>query len=101
MLLAEPPLAGGGRMRQHRVFSLLDRNRTELHAAAPFASSPRERNAWMACARTATAISAGLAAPMSRPIGAWMRAIWSALAPSASRRSTRLAWVFLLPNAPI
>jgi len=98
--LAEPLFARGRRMRQHRPFSLVDRNRSKFHATAPFASRPRERKAWIVCARTATAISAGLAAPISRPIGAWIRAIWSAPAPSASKRSTRLAWVLRLPSAP-
>lgn len=31
--------------------------------------------------------------PRFRPIGAWMRAIWSAEMPRSSRASTRLAWV--------
>ena len=50
---------------------------------------------------TETAISAGLTAPMSRPIGAWMRAIavlGDGLQPAAARR--RAAWVFREPSAP-
>lgn len=45
--LAEAPLSGGGGMSQHRPLSRLDRYRAEFHAAAPLASRPRERKAWM------------------------------------------------------
>jgi hypothetical protein len=37
---------------------------------------------------------------MSSPIGAQIVAICALLAPSSSRRSTRLAWVLRLPSAP-
>jgi hypothetical protein len=49
----------------------------------------------------ATAISAGLIAPISRPMGAWMRAMASGAKPAADRRSTLPACVFRLPSAPI
>ena len=73
-----------------------------LEATEPRVSraTPRVLSAPITWASTATAISAGLDALMSRPIGAWMRSISSAVAPAASRRSTRLACVFLLPSAP-
>ena len=48
-----------------------------------------------------TAISAGLTAPMSRPIGAWMRASAASSKPSAFMRSMRLACVFREPSAPM
>ena len=49
----------------------------------------------------ATAISGGDTAPMSRPIGAWMRARSASLMPWAFSRSSRRAWVFFEPSAPI
>ena len=47
-----------------------------------------------------TAISAGDLAPIFRPTGAWMRAIWSSVKPSAFSRSTRFAWVRVDPRHP-
>ena len=71
-----PAVSGVG---EHRAFRILNPHRPEFHAASPFGwrslDMPRERNARTICANTATAISAGLAAPMSRPIGAAMRSI--------------------------
>src|SRR5690606_34519616 len=103
--LAEASVAGRRRMGEHRAFGFLHPHWPEFHAASPFdrrsPDMPRERNARTTCASTATAISAGLAAPMSRPIGAAMRSISSGFAPRASRRSTRLACVFRLPSAPM
>ena len=60
-------------MRQHRALGLLDWRRAEFHAAAL-----SERNGFLRSEATIspmidTAISAGLTAPMSSPIGAWMR----------------------------
>ena len=69
--LAQAGRSRNRRMRKHGAFGIFDRDRAELHAALPFACcSPRERSAWMISARTATAISSGLAAPMFKPIGA-------------------------------
>ncbi len=48
----------------------------------------------MICARVATAISAGLAAPISRPMGAAILASLSSVMPEAARRSSRLARSF-------
>ena len=44
--------------------------------------------------------SDGDTAPMSSPIGAWMRAMSLSLAPCARKRSARLAWVLREPSAP-
>ena len=60
-------------MRQHGVLGLLDWRLAEFHAAAL-----SERNGFLRSEATIspmidTAISAGLTAPMSSPIGAWMR----------------------------
>ncbi len=50
----------------------------------------------------ATAISAGDTAPMSSPIGEWMRPMSLSVKPrSAFSRSTRRAWVFREPSAPM
>ena len=59
------------RMGQQRALGFCDRNRTESHAARPerAAREPR-RSESMTSASMATAISAGLVAPMSKPIGA-------------------------------
>ena len=48
-----------------------------------------------------TAISGGLAAPMSRPTGPLMRAMSAAVKPASSSRATREAWVRFDPSAPI
>ena len=52
-------------------------------------------------ARIAMAISAGDLPPSLRPIGAWMRAVSRSSNPASRNRCRRLAWVFLLPSAPI
>ena len=86
MRLAEALVAGIGRMREDRADRIVDRDRPEFHAASSFLRrpAPRVRSALMISASTATAISAGLDAPMSMPIGEWMRPIWSAV--SAQRQ---------------
>ena len=48
-----------------------------------------------------TAISAGLTAPMSSPIGAWIRASAASSKPWARMRSILLACVFREPSAPM
>jgi hypothetical protein len=70
------------------------RNRAEPHAASL-------RSDATISPMMATAISAGLTAPISRPIGARMRAMEAASKPAAARRSTRFACVFRLPSAPM
>ena len=60
-------------MRQHGALGLLDWRQAEFHAAAL-----SERNGFLRSEATIspmieTAISDGLTAPMSSPIGAWMR----------------------------
>ena len=57
-----------------RAFRLADRDRAEPHRRRLARRRCRARSAAMISASTATAISAGDAAPMSRPIGARMRA---------------------------
>ena len=49
----------------------------------------------------ATAISGGDTAEMSSPIGEWMRASAPSDSPCAFSRSSRRAWVFFEPSAPI
>ncbi len=48
-----------------------------------------------------TAISAGLTAPISSPIGAWIRDSAASSNPCARMRSIRLACVFRDPSAPM
>src|SRR5262249_40291655 len=100
--LAHTPVTRRHRMGDDRTLGILGRDWTESHATLPFtlSSRPRERNALTTWARTATAISAGLAAPIFRPIGALILSMASGSAPAAKSRSTRLAWVFRLPSAP-
>ena len=57
-------------MRDDRVFGLSQRDRAEFHNAAPPPRSGFLRSAAMISPMIETAISAGLTAPMSRPIGA-------------------------------
>ncbi len=64
--LAHDFRAGAHRMRRDRALRLGDRNRAEFHGLA---SGPRRRRSVIS-ARIATAISAGLAAPIGSPIGA-------------------------------
>ena len=77
MRLAKPLVAGIGRVREDRADRIVDRDRPEFHAASSFLRRPAPRvlSALMISASTATAISAGLDAPISMPIGEWMRAI--------------------------
>ena len=87
------------------------RRRASFGATAPnFMTRPPRRRARPAassrsrsviCAMIATAISAGETAPMSSPIGAWMRAMSASVTPCCLSRSTRRAWVFRDPSAPI
>src|SRR5215208_2552414 len=49
----------------------------------------------------ATAVSSGVRAPMSSPIGLAMRESFSAVTPSSFKRAVRLWWVRLLPIAPM
>ena len=64
-------------MRHDGADAVLDRNRSEFHAALLSVSARNGflRRPAMISPSTETAISAGLTAPMSRPIGAWMRSI--------------------------
>lgn len=59
------------------------------------------RNAPITCARTATAISSGVRAPIGRPTGPWIRSRSAAAKPSAPRRSRLAPWVLRLPSAPM
>src|SRR5262249_17234007 len=86
-----------------RAERLLDRHRAEFHDAAVAAAGGATRSPKgcsmsaaacsrsVTCAMIATAISAGEIAPISSPIGAWMRAISVSLKPCALSRSTRRA----------
>ena len=94
--LAQPQVAGGQRMREHRPLGLGERERAEAHQGR--LSGRRSRS--VSWARIATAISAGELAPMSAPIGAWMRAKAAASRPAARRRSRRFAWVRGEPRLP-
>ena len=49
----------------------------------------------------AVTISAGVSAPMSSPIGPWMRSTSAGRNPAASNRSLRRPAVLVLPTAPI
>ena len=60
-------------MRKDGALSLLDWRRAEFHAAALSARNGFLRSEATISPMIETAISAGLTAPMSRPIGAWMR----------------------------
>ena len=76
------------------------RDRAELHEALPHDGSWRSR--CVISPMMATAISDGDTAPMSSPIGAWMRPMSLSVKPrSAFSRSTRRAWVFREPSAPM
>ena len=89
--------------------------RIECTAVAPSASltgtapnfmpppplSAFSRSVCVISAMMATAISAGDTAPIGSPMGAWMRAMAASVTPASFSRSTRLAWVFLEPSAPI
>src|SRR5690606_32873414 len=68
--LAPVPALYSHRMGKYRAFRFIDADRPELHAAtvASARSVPRVRRACTIWASTATAISAGLEAAISRPI---------------------------------
>ena len=61
-------------MRENRALGLLDWRQAEFHAAALSARNGFLRSEATISPMIETAISAGLTAPMSSPIGAWMRA---------------------------
>ena len=63
--LLQSALGQRHRMGEHRALGHLQRDRPEPHS---------RRSRWVTSARTETAISAGVRAPMSSPTGAWMRA---------------------------
>src|SRR5690606_19467627 len=84
-------------VRKHRAGRLLHGNLAEDHCLPPLSSL----SARVTSARIEMAISAGPRAPISRPMGAWMRASSASLKPAALRRSSRVEWVRLLPRAPI
>ncbi len=99
-------------MHGGRAERVLWRDRTEFHdAALPLPTLPASgggqggsassRSRSVICAMIATAISAGETAPMSSPIGAWMRARSASVRPCCLSRSSRRAWVFREPSAPI
>ena len=69
-------------MREDRALGLLDWRRAEFHAAALSARSGFLRSEATISPMIDTAISAGLTAPMSSPIGAWMRASAASSKPS-------------------
>src|SRR5208282_3620249 len=90
------------RVHRGRTERILWRDRTELHdAALTAAGSVSSRSRSVICAMMATAISAGETAPISSPIGAWMRDISASVSPCCLSRSTRRAWVFRDPSAPM
>ena len=109
----EPALAGQGvallereavnpdRVRENGALSLLDWRWAEFHAAALSARSGFLRSEATISPMIETAISAGLTAPISSPIGAWMRASAASSKPRARMRSIRLACVFREPSAPM
>ena len=73
------------RMGEQRALRLPGRKRGEFHSAAlPISAARSRRRAAVISAAMAMAISAGVAAPMGRPIGPWMRA--SALSSKFSPR---------------
>ncbi len=80
-------------MGEQSPFSEIKRHATKAHQL-PFLSAE------ITAPSTATAISAGEAAPMSSPIGAWMRESAASLTPAAFSLSTLVPWVLRLPSAP-
>ena len=61
-------------VRENRALGFLDWRQAEFHAAALSARNGFLRNEATISPMIETAISAGLTAPMSSPIGAWIRA---------------------------
>ena len=92
LALAQPPSRQLHGMRKDMTLRLFGGDHTEFHPL---------RSTCVICASTATAISDGPAAPISSPMGPWMRAMSSSVMPSAFIRSTRLAWVRVEPSAPM
>ncbi len=92
LALAQAPLWQGHGMGQHRAARVTGGERSELHDL---------RSVAIICARIETAISAGPAAPMSRPMGPWIRPMVPAPKPASASRSTRAAWVRRDPSAPM
>src|SRR5205814_122872 len=88
------------RVHGHAADRLAGTGRAELHAACSFSLGGR-RSCAVISAMMETAISDGDTAPMSSPIGAWIRAMSASDAPCARKRSPRLACVFREPSAPI
>src|SRR5690606_7327391 len=89
---AETLFTGVQRMGEDCSLGLFQFEGPEFQATSSlFGSIPRERSAPIISASTATAISAGLAAPIFRPIGARIRSIAADETPDAASRSTRLA----------
>ena len=68
--------------------------------AARCAPVPPQR-CWMISAAIEIAVSSGVRAPMSRPIGEWMRASSSSVTPASRSRATRSLWVRREPIAPM
>ncbi len=91
--LAEDELSGLHRMGEDRALRLGERQIAEPHAAGS------RRSTSVISAITESATSAGLTAPIARPAGPWMRPSVGWSWPSAPRRSSRAAWVRLLPSA--
>ena len=54
----------------------------------------------MISAQMATAVSSGVRAPMSRPIGPMTRASSASSTPASRRRALRSSWVRREPMAP-
>ena len=91
--LAERELPGLDRMGEDRALGLGQRQIAEPHAAGS------RRSTSVISAITESATSAGLTAPIASPAGPWMRPSVGCSWPSAPRRSSRAAWVRLLPSA--
>src|SRR5271170_916868 len=89
------------RVSDDRAHRLGDWNRSKFHAAFSSARSGFLRSAPIISPMMETAISAGLTAPMSRPIGPRIRAKAASPKPSARMRSARFVCVFREPSAPM
>ncbi len=89
------------RMNRDCALGFADRYRAELHEAFSSTCSGCCRSRAVISPMIATAISAGDTAPMSSPIGAWMRPSAASAKPSALSRSRRRPCVFREPSAPM
>ena len=89
------------RVRENGAVCLVYGHGAEFHGAPASDRSGFLRSAATISPMIDTAISAGLTAPMSSPIGAWIRASAEASKPSARMRSSRRACVFREPSAPM